>query len=513
MLRRRRLLLTGVMLVVAGSLGATAGYGLHLRSDRYLRRTQAQLSAFFELPCDIGGIAPLTFSSRLFSDVTVWLPDRRDPVFRCAEAVWHEGRDRGQTTCRLELSRGTFAIASDAWGREDYARVLRSGLGHDFDAIRLDEVRLHDFAVEFRHDMFRLDCRRADGVITFGDNGDSLARLSAAEFNGVLMAEPVLIAARFSPERGVVLHEVVLTLPEIPLANVGIDGVLRTRLTRGRFSGRVEYTQDDGPAARVAGRLSDLSLEEVTRGMEIGPLRGVLDVAVDDMRIADRLVTHLAARGQLSDLRLEDVGRMIGEPRLRGRADLNLRAVDAALGHLNRLAFDGVVTEVPIEPLCAMLGQGAMTGELAVRINALRVVRDEIEWADIEIDASPPAGRIGTIDRELLMTGVRGVLGEEWTARLPVHLLPEQIEYAQCGVRLNVRNNRLRVLGTHGPARDQILTLRVLGQELPVVRTLRREFDLTPVLREWRDAVASKDPRRWGPTLRNWWSATQPNGR
>ncbi len=510
MLRRRRLLLAGVVLVVAGSLGATAGYGLHLGSKRYIRRTQAQLSAFFELPCDIGGVAPLTFSSRLFSDVAVWLPDRRAPVFRCAEAVWHEGRDRGQTTCRLELSHGTFAIASDAWGREDYVRVLRSGLGHDFDAIRLDEVRLHDFAIEFRRDALRLLCGRADGVITFGDNGDSLARLSAAEFNGVLMAEPVQIAARFDPGGGVVLHEVVLTVPEIPLVHLGLDGLLRSRLTRGRFSGRVEYFQSDVPTARVAGRLSDLSLDEITRGMRIGPLRGVLDIAVDDIRIADRLVTHLVARGQVSDLRIEDVGRLIGEPRLRGRGDLNLRAIDASLGHLNRLAFDGILTEVPIEPLCALLGTGTMTGELAVRINALRVVQDAIEWADIEIDAMPPRGEIGTIDRELLLTGVRGVLGEEWVARLPVQVLPDRIEYARCGLRLNVRDNRLRILGTHGPARDHILTLRVLGQELPVVRSLRREIDLTPTLRNWRDEIAGRDPRAWGPTLREWWSATQP---
>lgn len=505
MLPHRRWLFLLSLLLVGGSLVATSGYAFHIHSDRYRRNIERDLHAFFELPTDIGRIRPLSFSSRLFEGVKVWLHDRRGPVFQCERAVWHEDTSREQPVHHLDLHRGTLSISSEQWKRDDYSRVLKSGLGHDFDAIRLGEVRLHDFGVEFRSRDLKVSCGKADGVITFGgDKGsDGVIRLSATELNGKQTGQPVQISARFSPSGGVSVHDVLLTVPDLPLSTLGIDAALQTKTTTGRFSGKLEFaTETDAPNVSLSGRLSDIAMEEVTRFLEAGPVRGKLDIAVDRARIVDRVVTHLSGRGEIRSLQLGDISRLAGYPQITGRADLSIRAIDLALGHLNRLVADGRIRDVPLEAVTALVGKGEVTGRLAIRINSLRASDDRIEWADIEIEAVPPPGaEAGTIHRELLVNSLTKLLDFKWPSSIPQSLLPEHVEYARFGARLRIENNQLRVLGTHGPGGDTILTLRVFGAEVGVIKSLKREIDLTPRLDALRDQLSRQDPRE----IEQWW--------
>jgi len=517
MLRHRRWLLVASIVLVGGSLAATAGYGFHLRGDRYRRHMEESLSAFFDLPCDIHRIRPQTFASRLFEDVTVWLHDRRAEVFRCKQAVWHEATGN-QTSHSLDLYSGRLSIASKAWKRDDYNHVLRGGLAHDFESIRLGEVRLHDFAVEFDPGASgtKLTCGRANGVVSLGNKQEGTVRLSAAELNGVRTIEPVQVSARFIPipgGGGVDVREVVLSVPETPLSTLGFDAALHTKTTRGRFAGRIEYaTTSDDPSLNLAGRLTDAALAELTHGLNGGPIRGRLNIAVDRARVVDRLVTHLAGRGEVHDLEIADLARLAGRPGITGQANLNIRSIDLALGHVNRLVLDGTIRNVPLEPLTRMIGQGTVTGQLQVSINALRLVDDGIEWADIEIDAIPAPGEAaGSIHRDLLINGLKRVLDFAWPATLPQSLLPEQVEYARFGVRLRVEDNRMRVLGTHGPGGDTILTLHLFGADFGLVKSLRREIDLTPFLAQLRESLHNRDPRDMGDWWRRSWGGVSPS--
>lgn len=505
MLPHRRWLFLFAMLFVGGSLVATAGYACHVHSDRYRRNLERDLHAFFELPTDIGSIRPLTFSSRLFEGVTVWLHDRRGPVFHCDRAVWREDTSQSEPVHHLDLHRGTLSISSEQWKRDDYTRVLKSGLGHDFDAIRLGEVRLHDFGVEFQNHGVKLSCGKADGIITFGTErgSDGVIRLSATELNGKQTGQPVQISARFSPSGGVSVHDVLLTVPDLPLSALGIDAALQTKTTTGRFSGKLEFaTEQNAPNISLSGRLSDIALEEVTRLLAAGPIRGKLDIAVDRARLVDRVVTHLSGRGEIRDLRLGDLSRLAGYPQITGRADLSIRAIDLALGHLNRLVADGRIQDVPLEAVTALVGKGEVTGRLAIQINSLRASDDRIDWADIEIEAVPPRGaEAGTIHRELLINGLTKLLDFSWPSSIPQSLLPEHVEYARFGVRLRIENNQMRVLGTHGSGGDTILTLRIFGAEVPVIKSLRHEIDLTPRINALRDRLSHQDPRE----IEQWW--------
>jgi hypothetical protein len=493
---------------------ATAGYGMRLRSDGYRQKMEATLSAFFDLPCDIGAIRPLTFSSRAFYDVALWLEDRRAVVFRCRRAVWHEQKENGKEICDLDLHRGALSVVGDAWKQEDYVKVLRSGLAHDFARLNLNQVRLNDFSVDFRRGGLVIICDQADGLLTFSDGAEGIARLTAAKLNGYRTTEPVQVNARFVPIPSPVVHELVLTVPEIPLTALALDSVLRGRLSQGRFAGRIEYHESgSGPLLSVSGRLEDVELAEVTGSLPWGPLSGRLNITIDDAHIRNRIVTHLAGRGQVRGVSLSGFARLLGrmpqgsadppgDAVLSGTADLNIRAADIALGKIKTLVVDGRATDLSLSDLTALFGRGAATGKLEVLIRSIQFSDDAIAWADVEVRADPPSGEpAGTISRDLLLGAVQELFEFSWPTAIPQTILPEHIEFTRFRLRLLVVDNELRVLGTYGPGHDTILTVRILGKEIPLVKSLRRVIDLKPYLDAGLSRLRTQDPRR----LREWW--------
>lgn len=505
MRKHRRYLFLFCWLVVGGSLAATLAYGWRLRSDGYRRHVEERLSRLLEMPCEIGTVRPLTFSSRAFDDVSVWLPNRRAQIFRCERAVWHEYDAELREQFDLDLYRGTLSVASDRWRRADYEQVLRSGLGQDFDALKLGEVRVHDFDLELTHGAFRLACQGADGVMTLHPDGDGVARLTAPSLNGHATIEPVQVHATFSPERGVDVREVVLIVPEIPLTALGAATLLPVAPTHGRFAGRIEYrNQRPHAILTMAGRAMDVALEEVTSGLPFGPVHGSLDVVLERAAVQDRLLTEIVGRGEIRALRLTDLAPLFGRRSISGRADLHVRIIDAAMGHVRRLVLDGSLSGASLAEWTGLLGHGRASGRLEVAILSLRVEDDRISWADIEVRAFPPAGAAaGTIDREFLLGSAEELLDFSWPESIPKAVLPERIEYARFGMRLLIRDNRLRILGDHGPRQDTILTVRLFGQEIGLVKSLRRELDLTGYLAMLREQMLTRDAEE----LRTWWRA------
>jgi len=503
----RKIILALTLLLAGGSLSFTTAYGLRLRSDAYRHEVETELSDFFELPSEIGRIRGRTFSSRAFEDVVIHLPDRRDRVFSCKTAIWHENEKNGREVNTLDLLDGVLILGSDRWQRGDYRRVIKSGLGHDFDELHLSKVAMSGFEIAFRRGGFSLRIRRASGTIDMSDPEEGVAHLNAYELNGFAIGEGVRVHARFSPKNGVAVSELTLIVPEVPLASIGIGSTMGAKITRGRFAGRVQYLNPQGvqaPEVWISGDLLDADLAELTRGVPAGPFHGTVSVNVTRARLSDSVITHFRGRGMIHGLAFSSFAPLLGMKNLSGTASLNLDAIDIALGHVRRLRLDGSAEGLSLQELLQRWGQGSATGMLAIRINNLDVVDDNVKSADVEITALPPKGRPGTIDRTLLLGLARRVLDFNWPSAIPQRLLPEKLEYTKFGVRLLVRDNQLRVLGTHGRHGDTILTIKVFGRSFGLIHEQPQTIDLTPHLKNLLQRIRGyEQDRMW-----LWWEST-----
>lgn len=503
----RKSLLVAAIVLVGGSITWTACYAYHLRSDAYRRKVQTDLTNFFELPCDVGGIRGNTFSSRTFHDVVIWLPNQRDRVFSCKEAVWREMESKGVESNELDLVSGMLAVRSDRWAKEDYRHVLESGLGHDFQDLKLVRVGMEQFEVSFERGDFHLGFRDTSGSIDLSDPSAGIARLHAYELNGLRIDQGVQIHARFKPQGGVQVSELLLTVPKIPLHAMGIGSLLGGNLDHGQFTGSLQYIEHtESPEVWLQGELADVELSEMTRSVAWGPLEGRFSVNVDAARVSGEVVTHFRGKGRIENLQLAPFTRLFGREDLAGAASISLDAVDLALGRIERLRLSGSIAGISLEDWLRSWGKGTATGQLSVRINNLDIVNDNIKSADIEIVVVPPPGRPGTIDRTLLLSAAKEALNFTWPQALPQSLLPANVEYVELGMRLLVRDNKLRILGTHGQSGDTILTVKVGGMSLGVIKEEPDSIDLEPYLVALRDKAKSYNPDR----VREWLQSRSP---
>lgn len=496
---QRRLILGLVVFVAGGSVAVTAGYAIHLRSERHRLGVEAELTEFFHLPCEVGQIRGSTFSSRRFENVVIHLPDRRDQVFSCTNATWHEDSVDGSLVNRLEMKGGTLMLGSEHWEKGDYRTVLESGLGHDFAELNLRRVDIADFQVVFRQGGFSIRCAGVEGVVDMQSGEHGVARLRAYRLNDAPVDEGVSIAARFDVRNGLNVTDVALELPTVPLASIGLDATLGASAPQGRFSGEVRYLRpksDQPPEIRVSGKLTDAQLRELTQRVPFGPFEGHASVDVDEARISNSLVTHLRGGGSIQNLSLASFAGMLNLEKLSGRASLAVDPVHISLGQIHRLRMEGRVEGVMLDEFLGAIAQGNATGRLTIRVQNFDIEENAIKAADIEVVAVPPPGRPGTIDRKLILSAAQRFLDFTWPDSLPQSILPEKLEYVQFGARLLIRDNQLRILGTHGASGDVILTIRVFGQDFGVVKQRPGAIDLTPAINELLDRVRSYDPHR-----------------
>lgn len=504
MLPHRKIILMLTIVLCGGSVISTAYYAHHLGSNAYRLETEAGLTDFFELPSEVGRIRGVTFSSRAFEDVVIYLPDQRDRVFSCKRAVW-ETRERGGNEYKtLDLDDGMLILGSDRWQREDYKRVLASGLEHDFESLDLETVTMKNFEIAFDRGGLAILCRNASGTIDMRDAQRGVARLQAYEFNGHPVNDGVRIRAVFAPHSGVNVSELELILPEIPLTVTGLGKVVGGNITTGSFAGSVRFVQPSDPEKRqawISGELTDADLAELTNNVPFGPFKGKFSVGVDSARTEKSLVTDFKGRAEITNLSLHSFAPLFGFKELSGSATLHFDSVDLARGHINRFRLAGWASGMSVQELLQTWGRGSATGMLSVRINNFDVADDKIKSADIEIISTPPKGKKGTIDRALLLGVVEKFFHFNWPSSIPQEVLPDRIEYVEFGMRLLIRDNQMRILGTHGAKNDAILTIQVFGQPIAVVKEQRGAVDLTPHIAAMLEKMRGYDPNR----VREWW--------
>ena len=506
MLPIRKALLALTVLATLGGLGAVLAWGLYVRSDAYRRRVQRESSAFMDMDVRIGQVVPLDLDRRAFDDVSAALSGNGTTIFECRRAVWYDNGDR-----RLDLA--GFALRLGVWPAQRYRQVLRGGLAHDFHDLGLREVRTSDGTIRWEHPRWPLRLEGVHGIIRFEQPPRGQADLVASGLNGHAVPDGVRVAARFLTSApggnrpGPFIEQATLTVPSIPLGYLETEGLLGSALHSGRFEGTITFREDLAGVPRqrfgAAGSVDGLDLAEVTGGLPTGPVGGRLSVTLDRLEIDDRRHVGTAFAGSLSELDLHGVGRLLGIRGLDGKADLTIHAQLEVRGQprqidVGRLSARGRCDRLPLSILPALGAPGAITGHLTGELRRLEIVDGQIIAAELELRAVPPIGAPGTIDREVLVEAMRNALG---FSPLPSVVLPERIEYIALGLRLAVDQNELRIHGTHGLDRKVILTVRLGGKEIPLVRAPDRPYDLAGWLTEFNRRANAVDRDR----LHDWW--------
>lgn len=496
MLFRRKLMLFAVLLLCGGSVWGSLAFGLYLRSDRYRRSIEDDLSAFLRLPSRIHRVQPLTRHELLAERVQVWLPGSKTEIFRCDQAVWQANRSEQGYRHTLVLRDGQFFIDASLWSRRDYRRVLESGLGHDFDDLKLEEVRVHNLDFVWRSNDFTLTTREASGVVLFQDEDRGRATLDSHWLNDHKLEQPLHIHARFTTTPLIAIEEVELDAPSIPLGVLALDKLVGATTTRGSFAGRVTYRErGDHADTTLAGFVEDVLLAEVTAPWLPTPLTGGASLYIDHASVIDEQLNRLKFRGQLTDVDLSPIYPLLHLPDAGGMASLDLHLAEIGDDRVRDLRLSGRANDLSLATLCGIFARGSITGTLNVRLHQLRMKDNRLLSAEIDIVAVPPAGEPGWIDKTLLKTVAEQVLG------FPVPgIIPDRVEYTKLGAKLLLEGGRLRVLGSHGSQNNVILSVRLFGREIGVLYQPSRSYDV----QAWLDQLTEKLNRLNRDAVRDW---------
>lgn len=462
-----------VFLLVGGLVGGTLAYGIYYRSDRYRSNVQQHLSDFFGLPTAIAGIEPHTFSSRRLMGVRMWLPERRALIFQSPHIVWLENHDPDDGGVRIDIYDADLTIDSVSWQREDYARVLRASLAHNFGQLDIREVRYHDARIVWaRHDV-RLVAEGVQGILRFQTDGRGQGHFTCHRLNGASVTEPVQITAAIDPHTSELLPDVVLLLPRLALKELDLNSLLASEITQGTFAGKVQLRQTEGAAeVEISGAADDILLQEFTSRVPHGPYPAKVDLTIERILLRDSDLVALKFNGEFRDIDVNPILAQWGLPRIGGSANLTIHNGRFADNRLIWLLAEGEWSDASVEQLAtALLQRGGINGRLRVTLNDLKLDHRGIAGGDVNLLVIPEPGQKGHIDRDLLAELLEKALG----FTLPEMLrrwFPQRMEYVQIGAHLLILPDHIQVRAAEGPEGPAIITARMQERNIPLLGDL-----------------------------------------
>lgn len=480
MTRGRWIALVFLALVTLGSLSATIGVAWYLRSAGYRAACARVLSDALGLPSEIGRVVPLSRSAREFQDIVVWLPDKRGIAHTCERAIiQYTPTQKDPLDYEIELISGTSEVSTRTWLRSDYRDVIESGLRPGFTEFGPRRVKFSKMHLVFERDAFRADLQDAAGTIEFDDPLHGRARAICGSLNGHSAGEPVLLTAAFSPTAdGIRADQLELTVPALPLSIVGLNQLAGLTVTRGTFDGKLAYSEPDGQKhVLISGHCTDLDLAELTGGRFGLAWRGRCpEIEMQELRVENRIPRILRFRGRLEDVQLGDILGTFGLADTIGKVALTVADAQITPAGIDRFVVNGECVDLDLAALSKSLGLGVMTGVLRVKIADLTIVDSRLKSADITFSVTDAGESPNWIEGRVLREIARRMLKFE----LPP-ILPERVEYSKLGFKLEVQDEDLQVFGGHGEKEATILTVRLLGRDLPLIQEPKRSFDLTPI--------------------------------
>lgn len=485
----QRAILAVLAIVTFGSLSLTGGYACYLRSGHYRAVCETTLSESLQLPSDIGRVVPRSGSSREFQDVHVWLPERRGEAAFVERAIVLQTPTREDPDAyELELLGGRCEISTRTWLRKDYRLVLESGLRPGFDPLGPRRVVFSDVDLVFERHRFQAALSGASGVVTFEGSQSGRAAIACTEFNHYHSPQAVTLEALFSPQaEGIRLDRVEIVVPELPLATLGLHDVTDLGLRTGSFRGQLSYREGLGlRELSISGQIRDLRLDELSASFLAQPWRGTApELELTELTVRNRRPQRVRFRGMLTDVVLGDLLAPLGLNGVGGKLVLSVRQADLSPTGIDSLIAAGRCEDLSLERLSAGIGCGRMSGQSRLVITDLTVAQNRLVSADGEITVAPSEEPPNWIERDLLSEALRRATG----ISLPA-FLPERFEYAQFGVRFEVRDEMLYLFGTHGPGQKTILTARIADQDWGVLREPVEPIDLGKWLDDLRQRAA-----------------------
>lgn len=472
---------------LAGSLTVTARHAWRLHSDDYRRDCERTLSESLRLPSQIGRVVPRSRSARQFDDVVVWLPQRRGRALTCDQSVVRLTPEPGAPEAyEIELFGGACEISTRTWLREDYRGVVESGLRPGFAPGGPRRVRFSGMNLEFERDRFSAALFNAAGQVSFEGLQRGRAHALCYNFNGHDCGQPVLLTVEFSPrDAGVRIDHLELKVPPLPLESAGVDALAGVAVRTGRFAGALRYREsDEGRALSLSGSCEDLDLRECT-SLLASPVPGQCPtIELQELRLVDARPVELRFRGTLVDV---DLGALLENWEVSGVGGaLSLRVGQAHISPrgIERLVASGECRGISLEALTTELDHGRMTGTVHVRIEDLTIVDNRLHSLAALVQVDDAVDPPNWVEARLVLELLRNALRVELPAFI-AERLPERFEYTRLGVRLDVRDEELRLSGTHGPAGRTLLTARLMQREVPLVSAPSEPIDLRP----WLDAL------------------------
>lgn len=500
-LRRRRLTTLGVLIVVGGSVGLSAGYAIYLRSDHYRLGLSERLSERLGVTIEMSDVRRRGIRGVELIDPCVSLGGGGPRVLQCRSAIWRFADDGLTSGFVLDLVDGWMSVGGAEWSKSRYGELLQRSLGQDFSALRVGQVRVQNVDLRFTSPFGDLTAGATHGVVDVRQPGEAVASLNSAELNGVPVDQPINISARFTPGPELKFSNVRLTVPKAPIAAVGLAGASATTHPHGTFAGTIRYERDAGEdVVTVVGAITDADLAVLSR-LPGGPYRGKVTLDLQEARLSAKSLRYLSASGAIKDLFVADLFPSLAADA--GAATLSLVVGDLRVrdGRIEYLQASGRCDGLSLEALTGLIGPGRVTGTVRIDIANLLIVDDQIAAADLLFDAVKPGGAPGTIDRTVLAKAANAWLGvdvADW--------MPPAVEYERLGARVVVTSDGLRFEGTHGPANATILTVRLLGRPLAVLAAPDKTYpvpDLRALLLERTRKVDRENLRHWWGTLRS----------
>jgi hypothetical protein len=353
--------------------------------------------------------------------------------------------------------------------------------------------------MSFTRDMFRLVLNDANGAVWFEGHQAGHANAFCQYLNGVRTNDLVSVVADFSPDDrgGIRVDRFELRVPNLPVSLLKLGRLFGVDVNSGAFSGRVNYLErEQATELLVRGSCSELDLAEWTAPLAGHPIAGSCpEIELQELRTAGRAFERLRFRGVLRDVSVGDIATMAGMSGVSGQIELRVDEADLSATGIQRFVASGVCRDLSLAELTEALGWGRMSGTLQIAIHDLRI--EDNRLAVLEAVIAIADGDNGPYF-------VEGALIEKVLSQLlhvPVpSFLPERIEYVHFGVRLDVRDEVLRVFGTHGPNDRTILTVRMLDANIPLVTEPKAPIALEP----WLDLLRSRIVRAIAASAGGW---------
>lgn len=496
MTRRKATIISVTVLATAAA--ALVGVSIYPETDLFRQQMEQVLSDRLNMNVSIERILH-DAKCRVLHNVLATARHRDVDIFRCERAEWTDLVDESKTTRSLKIINGMMLVGEDEWQREDYKQVLESGLGHDFSEMGLTGIHIDNIDLEWRHPQFTFTADDTTGQIDFDDNNTANAVLTAPILNGSTVPDPIRITANFTPGQPVEFHHVTLDIAQLPLSSLGIDTFVESEVTTGQFRGSVVYRKTENTTIQIHGNIENAQLHELTAALPHGPYHGKVDLTVDNIEIQNNELDKLHIAGSVDGLHLKHVTTALHLPNIDGTIDLKVHDAIVENKQLKHLNATGFAEKLSLDILTSILGKGKITGSLNVALNALEIVDGEVASAKIVLTAIPPDDAPGTIDRDVLKYLSEQALGVVVASVVPI--VVDSVEYTHLGAELELVGDRLYVRGSHGPERNRILSIKVLGAEIPAVTAPQEFYNVHELLEKFRQKIADTDREK----IKHWW--------